>query len=459
MNFIVKKASFLFAILILLAVFSSTAIYAQAPPPPSNDNHVFQNNIGTVQFFLSEYVLSEPVVILNSGAYLFLSFDDLDNDIKDYVYTITRYNADWKATDLEELEYLDGFNGERIEDYEYSSFTKTPYTNYRLQIPNEDIRWTKSGNYVLAVFEDNDEFTPVLTRRFVVAEQGFKVNHQFKRPSKVNQIRTHHEIQFEIGHEGIRINNPEREVKVRIIQNWVWNDRFKDLKPRPFSRKESILQYDFPGKVTFPAINEYRQLDIRSLRSGSNRVNNIENYTDGFEAFLHVDKKRGYLPYIYEIDTNGRFVIENSDRSNRFVRSNPDTTSRNDFRGFDALADAHNLEGDYALVNFTLDSPTELYGSKVYVFGAFTDWKTQEQFELKYDLEKHQYVGEAFLKQGYYTYLYAVVPDNQPKKIDFTPIEGSWHETENEYTILVYYRPFGARYDRVMAAKTFSTHR
>jgi len=34
-------------------------------------------------------------------------------------------------------------------------------------------------------------------------------------------------------------------------------------------------------------------------------------------------------------------------------------------------------------------------------------------------------------------------------------IEGDWFETENQYIILIYYRPFGGRYDQVIGQITF----
>ena len=38
--------------------------------------------------------------------------------------------------------------------------------------------------------------------------------------------------------------------------------------------------------------------------------------------------------------------------------------------------------------------------------------------------------------------------------IDETFIEGSHYETENEYTILAYYREIGSRYDKLIAMNT-----
>ena len=78
---------------------------------------------------------------------------------------------------------------------------------------------------------------------------------------------------------------------------------------------------------------------------------------------------------------------------------------------------------------------------------------------MTYNEATESYAGQALLKKGYYNYLYALVPKAHPGTLDFSEIEGDWHETENDYTILIYWRPFGERYDRVAAVKTVNSIR
>ncbi|MEZ4949342.1 MAG: hypothetical protein R2784_08145 [Saprospiraceae bacterium] len=61
------------------------------------------------------------------------------------------------------------------------------------------------------------------------------------------------------------------------------------------------------------------------------------------------------------------------------------------------------------------------------------------------------------LKQGFYSYQYVMVDKDGNK--DFETLEGNDYQTENEYTIIIYYHPFGARYDQVIAAQTFESDR
>nr|MCR4664362.1 DUF5103 domain-containing protein [Paludibacteraceae bacterium] len=68
---------------------------------------------------------------------------------------------------------------------------------------------------------------------------------------------------------------------------------------------------------------------------------------------------------------------------------------------------------------------------------------------MQYDNERHCYYMNALLKQGGYDYQYWFVPKGQ-QEATLIRTEGSHWQTENTYTIAVYYRPVGGRYDRLV---------
>ena len=57
------------------------------------------------------------------------------------------------------------------------------------------------------------------------------------------------------------------------------------------------------------------------------------------------------------------------------------------------------------------------------------------------------YEGILLLKQGFYNYKYLEVVDGKPIK---NSISGSYSQTENLYTVLVYHRGIGALYDALI---------
>jgi hypothetical protein len=56
-----------------------------------------------------------------------------------------------------ENDYINGFTEDRITDFQNSFNTLSQYVHYTLALPNRNMRWSKSCNYLLKVFEDTDE--------------------------------------------------------------------------------------------------------------------------------------------------------------------------------------------------------------------------------------------------------------------------------------------------------------
>jgi hypothetical protein len=69
---------------------------------------------------------------------------------------------------------------------------------------------------------------------------------------------------------------------------------------------------------------------------------------------------------------------------------------------------------------------------------------------MKYDATTGSYRNARLFKQGYYNYKYVVV--NRDGSIDEGAVSGDFWQTENDYTVIVYFRDLGARYDRIIGA-------
>lgn len=419
------KKNFLLLVLSML----SFSIFSQETTL-KNYNHIYRDNIKTVKFHLNGAFLSYPIVNLNSNAQLILSFDDINEDVSDYVYSIVHCNKDWKPSDLDEIDYLDGFNGERIEEYDFSFNTLTDYTHYELALPNEDINWLVSGNYIINIFEDNEDLEPILTRRFMVTESLMRIIPDMVPPSKVSKYRTHHEIDFKVNFKGVDLNNPQRDVTAYVLQNGRWDNAIKDLKPL-FTKQEEML-FDYQDKVVFPAGKEFRFADLRTFRYARDKVADIIREDTYHDVVMKKEGSRTDLNFVNYNDINGNYVIEHLEK------------------------DRPDLQGDYAKVLFAAGVDGEFFDTDIYVFGGLTDWELKEEFKMIYNPAVGSYVTQAWLKQGYYDYYYVTKPHGE-KEISLEDFEGNWHQTENNYTILIYYRPFGERYDRLVAVSTFSS--
>ncbi|MEL7119719.1 MAG: DUF5103 domain-containing protein [Bacteroidota bacterium] len=392
-----------------------------------NYDHIYKESIKSVKFTVKGLFLTYPIVDLQSNVQLQLSFDDLDADNKNYSYYFVHCDQNWQPSQLTEMEYLEGFSEERINDFRFSFNTIKTYTHYEVSLPNEYIRWTKSGNYLLIVFNEKTG-EPIITRRFVVVENLVQIEPVMRRPAKASKTQTHHEIDFVVNLKQFNVKNPRQEVKATILQNGRWDNAIQELPPL-FIRGNQLL-YDYQDKIVFPAMKEFRTLDLRTFRSLTQNIASIERLDDVFEIQLYKDKKRFNQPYLFRQDLDGNFVVETFDRANQ------------------------DLSGDYADVLFLLYSPTEYDEKEIFVTGGFADWEMLPYNKMTYNEMIKCYVAKVRLKQGLIDYGYAVKSSENQFSPNFDEIEGNWQETNNMYTILIYYRPFGERYDRVIGAAT-----
>ncbi|MEO6760197.1 MAG: hypothetical protein ABIO24_12140, partial [Saprospiraceae bacterium] len=220
-------------------------------------------------------------------------------------------------------------------------------------------------------------------------------------------------------------------VKAVILQNGRWDNAIGPIAPLA-SRLDELV-FDFQDKIVFPAGREFRYFDIRSFNSRLDWVHTIQvNKNDEYEATLEIDRSRATSAVSHRTDLNGRFL-----------------TGTNEPNKSD-------LQSDYGWVLFSILQNAPLEDQDVYLFGEFTDWQLKPQYKLTYHPEANAYWGEAFLKQGYYNYMYQVV-DQATSVPDEDGLEGNDFRTTDQYTVLVYFRPYGARYDRLMGAGTFDS--
>ena len=68
--------------------------------------------------------------------------------------------------------------------------------------------------------------------------------------------------------------------------------------------------------------------------------------------------------------------------------------------------------------------------------------------ELFYNDESGLYEAQILIKQGFYNYQFVTL--DTTGNFSNHDIDGSFYQTENDYTILVYYRKIGDRYDSVI---------
>ena len=233
---------------------------------------------------------SQPIKDLNSRGTLRLSFDDILGGDRDYTYRIIHCNKDWQPSDLTEMDYLDGFNDERIQDYEYSVGTKYDYTNYQLILPNDDLDWRLSGNYLLIVTDD-DSNEIALTRRFMVAEKKISIGVRLDRARSASKVLKNQELELTVDNQNYPISNPQNEVFVTILQNGRWDNALTNIQPR-FVLGD-VINFDQTLRPSFPGYSEFRGVDLRTINTRGYGVYSIDVYEDEIDVLLGLDQRRG----------------------------------------------------------------------------------------------------------------------------------------------------------------------
>lgn len=395
-------------------------------------DHIYYSNIKSVKLNQAGDQLSYPMLTLNGSEKLELSFDDLDNDVKNYFYTFVLCNADWAPAQINQLEYLRGFSENRIQDYRFSSIAIQKYTHYTVQIPNQNCYPIKSGNYLLKVYLDSDTSQLVFTRRMLVIGNKAGLSGFIQQPVTPKIFRTFQKVNFSVNTAGLNIVNPFDQLKVVILQNYRWDNAIRF--PRPLFIKGNIIEYNWEMDCVMPAGQEFRWIDLRSYRLQTERVSHTDYATTHTEVYAVPDVERSNKMYQFIKDINGMYYLATLDNYNPF------------------------FEGDYATVHFSFPVREPYAGYSMYILGEITNYECNETNKLTFNPASRAYEGSLYLKQGYYNYIYALVDNMTPNSKPSTEVtEGNWWETENNYTILVYYRALGGRSDELVATTTLNS--
>ncbi|MBN2663953.1 MAG: DUF5103 domain-containing protein [Bacteroidales bacterium] len=386
---------------------------------------VFKDNIKTVQIRPKNSQFSYPIINLNSAEKLIFSFDDLNpnNKVFDYQYTIIHCNADWTQSDLIFDDYCNGFEENNIYDYTTSFNTLVNYVNFSLELPNNDIDFKLSGNYIIFVYKDYDIYDTVLTKRFSITENSAIIDGTVISP-QINAYRQNYQqVEFNISSSNFDNGNNIQYLKVNIFQNNRPDIALTNIKPDFINGK--TLKFSNPNTLIFKAGNEFRFFDAQNIRFASEKVADIK-LIDEYNFFLVPENQQSR--YFFHKDINGKYVINNQ------------------------LGTSPNSDADYIKVHFYLPRDYEFPNNNVYIFGELTNWQLLPDFKMDYNNNHNIYQKTILLKQGYYNY--CLVLENK----DLFPIDGSFFETENDYVIYVYLHDFRMNYDKLIAAKVINTN-
>ena len=414
---------------LLVILFSILACVAHAQTYYTQS---FKQNIRSVQINNYYHKPYYPVISLEEDEAVTLKFDDLSNKEETYTYRIIHCNSMWENSNISESEYLDGFFSGFISPTNTSTNTYFPYSHYELNFPNEDCRPIISGNYAILIYEDGNEL-PILSACFSVVEPKVALKATTTPLTVLSYKDTYQQVDIEVDYADYNISQPTNEVKILVRQNQRLDNQVYLTDANFYEHKK--FRYVNNRNLIFEAGNDYRSFDISSVYVLSDQVESIEYFKPYYHATLYPDIFRKPKELYYHPDVNGRYIIN--------LQNSWDSDS----------------EADYFFTHFSLPAEEPFFNAQVYIIGELTGNKLSKEGLMTYNNQTKAYEKDMLLKQGGYNYLYAVVPygskstalNKNGNTQVMSQIEGNAWETENEYAIYVYHRPFGSRYDKLIA--------
>ena len=378
---------------------------------------VFNEQIRTLR-------VAREVLVLDELEPLHISFDEMSHDVHFYTYSVEMLNSD-----LLSGEYLTGFPTKDISEYEHSMNTSREYTHYWFDFPNEDMTLTKSGQYRLTIYEDGDKDKKIAEVDFCVVEPLVKIDAKVRANTDIEYNGRYQQLDIDVAlNTEESVQNSDNYYMVVTQNNRL--DNAVTLR-RPTFVDSKRLRYINCRDLIFEGGNEYHHFDAFSCFYAGHGIDRVYHELGDYHAPLFADElTKGQ--YIHEFDSNGRYVV------------NAERTSDAD------------VEAEYMWVHWTLPMEQPFFDGALYVGGELFGNELSLKNRMQYDNKAQCYWLTALVKQGGYDYQYWFVPKNQ--KTTTQRVDGSYWQTENEYAIYIWWRPFGARYDRLVGVSVIRSN-
>ncbi len=393
---------------LLMVLCLHTYLYAQV-------QRIFDSSVRTLTLVVDDDPTMPPVLSLAKRQGVEISWDQMSHDFHRYRYHIEHCNWDWTPSEgLFESDYLAGLNDQLVEDCEKSFNTTQIYTHYSLSLPNRETRFLLSGNYRVLVFDEDDEESPVLEAQFCVYENTAGIRSEISSNTDIDFNGQHQQVSLAIDYGTLDVIDPSQNLHTVVMQNRRHDNCVSDLTPNIRSGKG--IEFTHNKNLIFKAGSEFHHFEILDVHRTSTGVDRMDWIDPFYHASLFPDQPASN--YSYTEDQNGVYVLRSADDTD----------------------DAFTAE--YVVVHFTLQTP-RLPGGDVYVCGQWTGQTLSPDCKMEYDEDNFEYHASILLKQGYYSYQYVQEDGSTARTM------GDFYETENEYSIFVYFRGQSARYDRL----------
>jgi len=408
--------------LILCFLLGSLSLGAQVRTRTFNE-HIRTLRVPRMYLVLQDGMIdgSEPDNTLD------ISFDEMSHDVHFYTYTVRHMNADWsRESDILSTEYLRGFTTQDIVDYDHSVNTSRLYTHYAFRFPNDEMILTLSGNYRLTVYEDGNPDNRVAEVDFCVVDPKVKIEAGVRANTDIELNGRYQQVDFNVNLHNSDISYQPSEIQVVVTQNNRTDNAVTLTQPTFVEPKR--LRYVNNKDLIFEGGNEYHHFDAFSCFYAGTGIDRMYYEMGDYHALLFPNEITNGQ-YIHEFDSDGRFVL-NAERTQDI-----------------------DTEAEYVWVHWMLPVSKPWLDGAIYIGGDIFNNELSLKNRMQYDADNGCYWLTALVKQGGYDYQFWFIGKGTQYKTTTQRVDGSYWQTENEYAVYVYWRPFGARYDRLVGVQ------
>ena len=336
-----------------------------------------------------------------------ISFDILGKKKGDYYYTITHCDYKWNSSDISKFEYIDGYDDIRISNYFFSQNTYQSYTNFNFQIPNQRLKIKLDGNYIINVFDQNNN--QIFQRKIVVKDNIYNGIINITRSKEIIDSPYSQNLQVVFNNLDNVIFNSTSDYKLFIVKN----NNLKSSKIFSIPRLQTGLKLIYDN-LKFEGGSEYLYFDSKNILLTSNEIKRVD-FKKIYNTTLYTDFEESV--YTLQPDLNGTFIL------------NADCFEKN-------------ICADYSNVIFSLKT-NKNYENDIFIIGEFNNNVLSEKYKMKKET-KNYYTKDIVLKQGLYNYKYVVKTKN-----GFKDLSNFW-QTENNYKAILYEKKITDRYYKII---------
>lgn len=111
------------------------------------------------------------------------------------------------------------FNEGTVDDYRYSQATVVHYVHYTITLPNEQVRITQSGNYLVRVYDERDPDDTLLQARFAVCDFTAPIGVTVGSRTDIDSNDSHQQLGITVDTHNLSLDDPFNDLCIVVTQN------------------------------------------------------------------------------------------------------------------------------------------------------------------------------------------------------------------------------------------------